>query len=70
MNIAEEIKTVTAEELSAAFVESRLKFTKGYGLLTALQKPVIRRALELHALSIRYRQRDQNGEPAPMKRAA
>lgn len=53
MNLAAERQTITADELSAAFKASRLKFTKGYGLLTALQKPCVRWALEMHALAMR-----------------
>lgn len=53
MNLAAERQTITADELRAAFKESRLKFTRGYGLLTALAKPNVRWALEMQALARR-----------------
>lgn len=68
MNIPAERQTITADELRAAFKASRLKITKGYGLLTALTKPNVRWALEMHALVMRKKQ--QHGQPAPMQRAA
>jgi hypothetical protein len=53
MNIPSERQTITADELRAAFKASRLKFTRGYGLLTAMQKPCVRWALEMQALAMR-----------------
>jgi len=53
MNLTAERQTITADELRAAFKASRLKFTKGYGLLTALQKPLVRWSLEMQALAMR-----------------
>jgi hypothetical protein len=69
MNLAAERQTITADELHAAFKASRLKFTKGYGLLTAMQKPIVRWSLELQALSMR-KSKQQHGTPAPMQQAA
>lgn len=67
MTLAAEIATVTTEELTAAFRASRLRFTKHYGLFTALQIPSVRRALELHAVAMR-RTKQQHGTPAPTMR--
>ncbi|MFA6204418.1 MAG: hypothetical protein WC710_14665 [Gallionella sp.] len=53
MNSAAERQTITADELHAAFKASRLKYACGYGLLTALQKPCVRIALEMTALAMR-----------------
>ena len=69
MNIAAERQTITMDELHEVFKASRLKFIHGYGLLTALEKPNVRWALEMQALSIR-KQHQQHGQPAPMQRAA
>lgn len=68
MNLPAERQTITADELRAAFKASRLKFTKGYGLLTALAKPNVRWALEMHALAMR--KHNKNGIPAPIQQAA
>ncbi|HAF43459.1 MAG TPA: hypothetical protein DCK83_00560 [Gallionellaceae bacterium] len=68
MNTAAERQTLTADELRAAFKASRLKFTCGYGLLTALQIPCVRISLEMTALALRKKQ--QHGTPAPMQQAA
>lgn len=64
MTIAAEVATVTPDELTAAFRASRLRFTQHYGLLTALQKPAVRRALELHAVAMR-RAKQQQQQPVP-----
>lgn len=66
MNLAAEIAAVTTEDLTAAFRASRLRFTQHYGLLTALQKPAIRRALELHAVAMR-RAKQKHNNPTPTK---
>jgi len=70
MNISAEIQSLTADELCAAFRESRIKYTCGYGLWTALQIPSVRRSLELQALALRKKNQQQHGIPAPMKQAA
>lgn len=64
MNLAAEIATITPDELTAAFRESRLKRTMHYGLFTALQIPAVRRGLELQAVAMR-RAKQQHGTPAP-----
>lgn len=69
MNIPAEIQTLTADELRAAFRASRLKYTCGYGLWTAMQIPSVRRSLEIQALAIR-KKNQQDGQPAPLQQAA
>jgi hypothetical protein len=64
MNIPAERQTITTDELHAAFKASRLKFTKGYGLLSALQRPLVRWSLEMQALAMRGK-KNQHGKPAP-----
>jgi|WetSurMetagenome_2_1015567.scaffolds.fasta_scaffold255515_5 hypothetical protein len=56
---------ITPEALTAAFRASRLKFTKGYGLVAAMQIPVVAWALERHALAIQKAKQQQHGTPAP-----
>lgn len=68
MNLAAEIATITTDELTAAFRASKLRFTEHYGLFTALQKPAVRRALELHAVVMR-RAKNKHGTPAPTMQA-
>jgi hypothetical protein len=68
MNLAAERQTITADELRAAFLASRLKFTKGYGLFTALQKPCVRWALEMSALAMRNKNKQQNDREPLCKR--
>lgn len=73
MNLAAEIATVTPDELTAAFRESRLRYTKHYGLFHALQIPSVRKALELHAVAMRRAKQQpeqQHGTPAPTMQAA
>lgn len=69
MNLAAARQTITPEELTAAFKAARLKFTRGYGLATAMQKPLVRWSLEMHALAMRKKQQ-QHGTPAPLQQAA
>ena len=45
-----------SDALSQAFRASRIKFTLGYGLLTAMSKPALAKALELHARHISKKQ--------------
>lgn len=52
-------QTVTPDELTAAFKASRLKFTKGYGLVTAMGKPVVMWSLEMHALAMRKKKQQR-----------
>lgn len=68
MNLAAEIATVTPDELTAAFRESRLRHTMHYGLFHALQIPFLRRSLEIHALEMR-KKKQQHGTPAPTMQA-
>lgn len=57
MNLATELQTVTAEEMSAAYRAARLRGVRpGYGLLTALNTPCVERAMRLHALARRGEQ--------------
>lgn len=61
MNLAIELQTVTAAEISAAYRAANLRRVRpGYGLLTALNTPCVERALRLHALALRRKQSTTN----------
>ncbi|MHB0926905.1 MAG: hypothetical protein ACYC1F_10415 [Gallionellaceae bacterium] len=69
MNLATELQTVTAAEITASYRAANLRRLRpGYSLLTALNTPCVERALRLHALALRKKQ--QHGEPAPTQWAS
>lgn len=54
MNLATELQTVTAAEISASYRAANLRRLRpGYSLLTALNTPCIARALRLQAIAHR-----------------
>ena len=53
-------QTITPDELREAFRESKARFVLGYGLFTAMQKPVVRWSLEMHALAMRKKKGESN----------
>lgn len=57
MNLATELQTVTAAEITASYRAANLRRLRpGYSLLTALNTPCVERALRLHALALRRKQ--------------
>lgn len=50
--------TPRADALNTAFRISRIQFTQGYGLLTALGKPAIAKALAMHAKVLQLKSQD------------
>lgn len=57
MNLALELQTVTAAEITATYRAANLRRLRpGYSLLTALNTPCVERALRLHALALRRKQ--------------
>lgn len=62
MNTLAARQTVTPDELTAAFKASRLKFDAGYGLVGAMDRPVVRWSLEMHALAMR-KKKEQREAP-------
>lgn len=66
MNIAAELKTVSADEISAAFRAADLRRLRpGYGLATALTTPVVERALRLQAFASRSTQQAKQPAEVP-----
>ena len=56
MSANDDRQSITADELLVTYKKSKLKFTKKIGLLSALRDPLLRRALENHALALRKKE--------------